>query len=117
MKTLRYVLFAALLTGLAAVPAAQAAVVTWQTPVTISGNDTDVVTTGKLDRAYSYFGPGTAINGVTFAWLCSRNPPAEQIWSTQKSIVQVTLTALFKIFCPSSLMMGFGEYCIRYALL
>ncbi len=52
----------------------QAAVITWQTPVTISG-DTDVDLTGTLDRAYNFGSnggsaavvPSTTVNSVTFA--------------------------------------------------
>jgi len=43
-----------------------AALVTWQTPVTISG-DADVSTQDTLERAYNMGGPATTVNGVTFA--------------------------------------------------
>jgi hypothetical protein len=48
-----------------AVTQVQAGVVTWQTPVTISG-DTDVSTEGTLERAYNMGGAATTVNGVTF---------------------------------------------------
>lgn len=49
-----------------AVTHVQAGLVTWQTPVTISG-DTDVATQGTLNRAYNMGGPATTVNGVVFA--------------------------------------------------
>lgn len=55
--------------GIAAGSSAHAAVITWQTPATISG-DTNVSTTGTLERAYNMTnqsGSATTINGVNFA--------------------------------------------------
>ena len=55
-----------MLLGMAA--SSHAAVITWQTPTTISGN-TDVSTTGTLDRAYNMTnqsGSGAGVNGVSF---------------------------------------------------
>ena len=68
----------------------QAALMTWQTPVTISG-DSDVSTVGTLDRAYllgGAYGVTTAAataNGVTFqpfqGWTNHGFGPVRQTWT------------------------------------
>jgi autotransporter-associated beta strand protein len=49
---------------------ARAASVTWNTPVTITG-DTDVSTTGALVYAYCWSGTSTTVNGVSFTGTTS----------------------------------------------
>lgn len=60
------ILSMALVLSVMAVTHVQAGLVTWQTPVTISG-DADVSTQGTLERAYNMGGPATTVNGVVFA--------------------------------------------------
>jgi hypothetical protein len=45
---------------------AEGSVITWGSPITISG-DSDVSTTGSLVAAFNMFGPDVTVNGVTFS--------------------------------------------------
>lgn len=77
-----------MIVGAAASLPAEAAVITWETPQTISG-DSDVSTTGSLIYAYNV-GPNTVspstVNGVTFAAF------AYPVSGTTVSVGDVTFT-------------------------
>ena len=96
-------ILAVLLAGLAAVPSAQAAVITWQTPTVILG-DSDVSTTGTLNRAYNlttspydpvYGTPPasnpTVVNGVSFeGWVVGYYDKPDTTRTTVPSIANTS---------------------------
>src|SRR5690348_5197272 len=78
----------------------QASVITWGSPMTISG-DSDVQTNGTLFAAYAFGGPAvsdTTVNGILFSGFDAPATPSVTVGNVTLSTVGVTVNGHDAIF-------------------